>query len=191
MAKEDIIRGLEGAMSKGETLENAMYSFYNAGYKKEDVEAAATALSTHLSQQESLIPNVPLPKKIEVPRKPIEIRHPANLPKPVEIKQPIPLPKPVAKPVVKPAPIEIKKPTLQPIKEAQQKPTIPQKSKVAQNVSRYEVSGGINTRTIMIIIIAVLLANLLAALIVLIVFRQSLLEFFNNFFTNALNNAPK
>ncbi len=186
MAKEDIIRGLEGAMSKGETLENAMYSFYNAGYRKEDVEAAATALSTHLSQQESLIPNIPIQRKIEVLRKPIEIKHPANLLKLVEIKQPIPLPKPVVKPV----PVEIKKPTLQPIQQANLAKNS-EKPKTVQNVSRYEVSGGINTRTIMIIIIAVLLANLLAALIVLIVFRQSLLEFFNNFFTNALNNAPK
>ena len=56
MVKEDIIRGLEGAMSRGESLEKAMYSFYNAGYKKEDVEEAARTLSLHLSQQESLIP---------------------------------------------------------------------------------------------------------------------------------------
>ena len=74
MIKEAIIRGLEGAMSKGETLERAMYSFYNAGYDKEDVEAAAYALSVHLSQHNSHIPmdlsqlNMPAPNI--VPKKP-------------------------------------------------------------------------------------------------------------------------
>jgi len=183
VAKEDIIRGLEGAMSKGETLEKAMYSFYNAGYKKEDVEAAATALSTHLSQQESLIPNIPMPKKIEVPKKPIEIKHPASLPKPVEIKQPIPLPKPVVKtvekPVVKPVPIEIKKPTLQPIKQAQQKQIVPQKQKVVQNVSSYEPAR-ISQRLFWIIVLSITLGILLNVLAAILIFREPLLNFFNH-----------
>ena len=184
MAKEDIIRGLEGAMSRGETLEKAMYSFYNAGYKKEDVESAATALSAHLSQQESLIPNVPAPKKMEIQKKPIEIKHPANLPKPIEIKTPIPLPKPVAKPVpiakpvVKPAPVEIKKPTLQPIKQAQQKPLV-LKQKVVQNVSSYEPAR-ISRRLFWIIVLSITLGILLNVLAAILIFRESLLNFFNH-----------
>src|SRR3989344_4216244 len=77
MIKEAIIRGLEGAMSKGETLERAMYSFYNAGYDKEDVEAAAYALSIHLSQHDSRVPmdlsqiNIPAPNLAV--KKPVEI----------------------------------------------------------------------------------------------------------------------
>ena len=83
MVKEDIIRGLEGAMSKGESLERAMYSFYNAGYNKSDVETAARALSIHLSQQESLIPMQP--EEIKVPLIP---KKPAEIPVSVEIKPP-------------------------------------------------------------------------------------------------------
>lgn len=42
--REDILEGLKFAMSKGETLQNAMLSFYNSGYQKEEIEEAARAL---------------------------------------------------------------------------------------------------------------------------------------------------
>ncbi len=45
MVKEEIVEGLKMAISKGEPLEKAMASFYNAGYKKEDIEEAAAATS--------------------------------------------------------------------------------------------------------------------------------------------------
>ncbi len=45
MSKEDIIGGLKIALSKGQKLSDAMQSFYNAGYKKEDIETAARELS--------------------------------------------------------------------------------------------------------------------------------------------------
>jgi len=44
MVKEEIIEGLRTAIAKGEPLEKAMMSFYNAGYKKEEIEAAAAAM---------------------------------------------------------------------------------------------------------------------------------------------------
>ncbi|MEK6847546.1 MAG: hypothetical protein AABX50_00280 [Nanoarchaeota archaeon] len=44
MAKEELVEGLKVAVSKGEPLEKAMMSFYNAGYLKEDIEAAAAAM---------------------------------------------------------------------------------------------------------------------------------------------------
>jgi|TARA_Y100000034_G_scaffold136933_1_gene217298 ATP-dependent Zn protease len=42
--KEDILEGLKSAVSKGESLKQAMQSFYNAGYKKEEIEEAARDL---------------------------------------------------------------------------------------------------------------------------------------------------
>jgi len=42
--REDIFGGSKLAVSKGETLQQAMMSFYNAGYKKEDIEEAAKVL---------------------------------------------------------------------------------------------------------------------------------------------------
>jgi len=60
MVNEQIVEGLRLALSRGYTLEQAMMSFFNAGYKKEDIEEAARALSTHpehpLSHPEKEIP---------------------------------------------------------------------------------------------------------------------------------------
>jgi len=60
MTVEDISEGLKLAVSKGETLQQAMQSFYNAGYKKEDIESAARLLSSNVMQpaqpKESTIP---------------------------------------------------------------------------------------------------------------------------------------
>jgi len=44
MVREDILGGLKSAISRGDTLQRAMQSFYNAGYKKEEIEKAARAL---------------------------------------------------------------------------------------------------------------------------------------------------
>src|SRR3989338_9023288 len=47
MVREDILGGLRVALSKGYSLQNAMQSFYNSGYKKEDIEEAARYLQSH------------------------------------------------------------------------------------------------------------------------------------------------
>ncbi len=44
MPKEDIVEGLRQAVSKGEPLEKAMASFFNAGYPGDDIEEAAHVL---------------------------------------------------------------------------------------------------------------------------------------------------
>ncbi|MEK6917896.1 MAG: hypothetical protein AABW51_03010 [Nanoarchaeota archaeon] len=57
MGKEDIIGGIKIALSKGQKLEDIMQSFYNAGYKKEDIERAVSELfsETAQSQQPQLL----------------------------------------------------------------------------------------------------------------------------------------
>lgn len=56
MVKEEILEGLKYAVAKGEPLAEAMMSFYNAGYLKEDVEEAARALQApQLPQTQQLI----------------------------------------------------------------------------------------------------------------------------------------
>lgn len=49
MVNTEILEGLRTALSRGYSLEQAMMSFYNSGYKKEEIEEAAKALysSTH------------------------------------------------------------------------------------------------------------------------------------------------
>lgn len=41
LVREDILGGLKSATERGESLEKAMKTFHNAGYKKEDIEEAA------------------------------------------------------------------------------------------------------------------------------------------------------
>lgn len=188
MIKEDIIRGLEGAMSKGETLDRAMYSFYNAGYNKEDVEAAAHALSIHLSQHDSRVPfdvsklNIPKPmpapaKSIEISEKEIPHYEPG-----VEIKSPSQR---------KPEQLQINleeyvpMPTLKPMIQPEQ-PQVPnffeaQKPRVVQQVSAYG-NEQLGMRRILIIILSVILFVLLGSLASIFIFREALLNFFGNLF---------
>jgi len=44
MVRNDILSGIKSSVLKGETLQQAMMSFYNAGYQKQDIEDAARAL---------------------------------------------------------------------------------------------------------------------------------------------------
>ena len=41
MPNQEILGGLKHALNRGESLEKAMISFYNAGYRKEEIEEAA------------------------------------------------------------------------------------------------------------------------------------------------------
>lgn len=68
MIKQEIVEGLRVALSRGYTLEKAMMSFYNAGYKKEDIEESARALYSHPSQPLSH-PHKEIPQEL---KKPIE-----------------------------------------------------------------------------------------------------------------------
>lgn len=41
---EEILEGLKSSVARGESLYQAMMSFYNAGYSKEEIESSARAL---------------------------------------------------------------------------------------------------------------------------------------------------
>jgi len=49
-AKDDIFGGLQLAISKGESLQQAMQSMYNSGYTKEDIEKSARELQMQQSR---------------------------------------------------------------------------------------------------------------------------------------------
>ncbi len=50
MVREDILGGLQAALARGQTLKQAIMSFSNAGYLKEEIEEAANALQTGIQQ---------------------------------------------------------------------------------------------------------------------------------------------
>ncbi|GAI42681.1 unnamed protein product [marine sediment metagenome] len=73
MVNEEIFGGLKLALSKGESLKQAMMSFYNAGYKKEEIEEAARVLQRQQFQQIQPIQPTPQqpPQQIQ-PIKPVQ-----------------------------------------------------------------------------------------------------------------------
>jgi hypothetical protein len=56
MANQDILGGLKSALSRGYSLEEAMLSFLNGGYKKEDIEEAAQSLQAQIGTQAEWLP---------------------------------------------------------------------------------------------------------------------------------------
>lgn len=58
MAKEEIVNGIKVALDKGQSLRDAMISFFNSGYKREDInDAAREVLSLTDSSGNKLYPN--------------------------------------------------------------------------------------------------------------------------------------
>lgn len=51
MVNEAIIGGLMSALSRGESLEKSMMSFYNAGYQREEIEEAAKTVYSQMGAQ--------------------------------------------------------------------------------------------------------------------------------------------
>jgi hypothetical protein len=68
MINYDLIEGLRIALAKGYTLEQAMMSFYNAGYPKEEIEEAARILLYHPTQVLTH-PEKPVPEEMKKPVK--------------------------------------------------------------------------------------------------------------------------
>lgn len=65
-----ILEGLKGALARRESLRRAMFSFYNAGYKKEEIEEAARSLQREeqiqpIQQKQPLKQKIPQPKTIQ------------------------------------------------------------------------------------------------------------------------------
>jgi len=78
MVNQDILGGLRSALFKGETINKAMISFYNAGYGKEEIEEAAKLLH----EQPTIQPIIPAPakgkKQEEVQAQPVTAQVPAQ-----------------------------------------------------------------------------------------------------------------
>lgn len=61
MVNEEILGGLKSALERGQSMKNAVLSLLNAGYKKEEIEEAARALSEPMHIESP--PQVPTPPK--------------------------------------------------------------------------------------------------------------------------------
>jgi len=73
MVRQDILGGLKAALSRGESINQAMTSFHNAGYKKEDIESAARALQIQQQAQPiKQITETPKQKLVKTTKKQIQ-----------------------------------------------------------------------------------------------------------------------
>jgi hypothetical protein len=61
MLNPDILGGLKSAITRGYSLEEAMLSFLNAGYKREEIEEAAQSFQTQAAQASASIEWSPQP----------------------------------------------------------------------------------------------------------------------------------
>lgn len=76
MVNQEILGGLKLAIKRGVSLQKAMTTFYNAGYKKEEIEEAARAL-----QQEKTKTSIAPLKKAKESKKTKSLPETPKLPK--------------------------------------------------------------------------------------------------------------
>ena len=60
MVNEEILGGLKASVERGESLGQAMQSFYNSGYKREEIEEAARVLQQQPKEHPRNIEPTPL-----------------------------------------------------------------------------------------------------------------------------------
>mgnify|MGYP006899816171 CR=1 FL=1 len=66
MKNEFLVEGIRVALERGETMKQAMMSFFNAGYGKEEIESAARIVQQEkvTQTQQAVVPQKTLSKKI-------------------------------------------------------------------------------------------------------------------------------
>ncbi len=98
MVKNEIVEGLKYAVAKGEKLQNAMMSFFGAGYSKKDIEEAAQVLQAPKLPQTQFQQPIQQPiqqpaQQIQQTTKPLQtqFQQPDQQPDQQPIQQPIPI----------------------------------------------------------------------------------------------------
>lgn len=165
MIDEEILGGLRAAISRGESLEKAMMSFYNSGYKKEKIEEAARSLQMHERQPVQIQPKKTINQGIQKPRKLTR----------KEKREKKKLEKSKNKSIIKKSQI--------PQSNIKKKPSRPQPTK--QSVSNYESQNP--REKLLIIVLVTLLFFLLAILGTIFFFKDELITLFNNLFQNGFS----
>ena len=164
MIKEGIYEGLKQAVSKGESLEKAMYSFFNAGFIKEDIEDSARAL-----QRDSNVvsPLQPSQAKTYAPVKAVEQ----------------PKPQMPVKPLI---PAFVPKQPITSLNDISKNDTIQNgPAKVVQKVSEYSSPKPQPPGTflkIFIVILILALIGIAAVIILVFIYQDKAIEIFTKFF---------
>ncbi len=183
MAREDILGGLKSALMRGYSLKDAMISFYNAGYSKEDIEESARTLQYQMvehpelkdllmSNHEKLMTPGSFPES-SAKGKPGQKLKPGE--KPVESKGLVPE-KNLA-PGTKPSEVSsgVQKGKFKSLKNFQPHPIPGPKEK--KNLPKYKQGTGLRVATLTLVALLVILLGALAAIFL---FRNQIISFFNN-----------
>jgi FtsZ-interacting cell division protein ZipA len=194
MVNQEILGGLINALERGESLKKSMMSFYNAGYKKEEIEEAAmmtlgmdiTSLKELLNQNNNQVQNKPIP--INNPKPSSEQPKPQPVLTPIQMVQPKqPLTQPITSSSqnisVNPTPT-IQNPIIQPQppKTENQESQIKTKQKVSDYSTKPKKKKGDNLLLILLILLLVFLAGVLISLFV---FKNQIITFFSRFLTGS------
>ena len=197
MVREDIVGGLKLALAKGDTLKNAMMSFYQAGYKKEEIEEAARELmgyseqpvqSSYEEQPKPMqqITQQPQPQQTPQKSQPIYIQKPIQENKELEFYTPKPTiqrPAQTVKPqeiYTTPQPTPIVQKTEQ-VKQEFYTPVQQPHPKYSQHLNQGSEEHKRSGTLMMIIILIIVLLLLLGALAGLILYKENIIEFINGF----------
>jgi len=166
ISNQEILGGLKAAIGRGETLKDAMMTFYQAGYDKYEIEEAARAYMNQQQSGSQLNASQRIATPATTPQKPKEEEKketPATPKKPIAPTKPIVTAPATPKPGVPAAPKT--------------------EAKSVQKVSSYggnkekEMAG--KTLTVALTLVLLLLLGVLAAVFL---FKEDLIVFFNNLF---------
>ncbi len=175
VVRDEILGGLKSALERGNSLEKAMISMFNAGYKRKEIEEAAISLlEKSTTQTPQPAGTIPPNGKIKAPQNILnQVRaksaselqaQPSYVPVPPE-QNPTLIQKPgMQRPFQQQIPMEIQKPV--------------------QNVSNYgkkEVKEGSKEKGIVIVLI-LLLIFLIGLFAAIFFYRQQFIDFLNSLF---------
>jgi len=186
MVNVDILEGLRSSLAKGKSLKQTMISFYNAGYKKEEIEEAARALQVQQFQQIQPHPTAQAQQKVQA-IKPQPTTQSAQL---RETKPQIQPQQPIQP--VKPRQLEPKKHPRKLFKKSVKIPKIrkfrktivkQKPERVAQKVSSYQKPAKKPERILMTFVLIFILLVLLGVLAAVFFFKTDLIGFFNSLFS--------
>jgi len=188
MINTEILGGLKLAVSKGESLKQAMMSFYNAGYKKEEIEEAARNLQKENFEQQEIQQQKPeQPTKKPLKQKPQKIMQKVSTygtPMRTQIQSSQKIKQGIDSAIEQLKKINvISKPEITPTKIQKEKSLVkqkPVKSISPKKVSSYEKEKPRGKLiTLFFVFFLLFLLGLLAAVFF---FRQELIDFFNKLF---------
>ncbi len=180
MVNEEIFEGLKRSTGLGGTLKSGMMSFYNSGYKKQDIEEAAKALQSYNKGQPIQFKQPVTPRVIT---QPISEQAPSSDDAPKQSISPVQR-MPTTQKIIPVQPIQpgqIVQQNIQQVATAvKQIPAqVPQQMN-QQIASNYNKKSKISGLTITLIVFLVLLFG---ALISMFVFKDALISFLNNAFS--------